>query len=237
MPNPYFRFKQFTIQQDKSAMKVCTDSCILGAWTGIRLHGENRILDIGTGTGLLPLMLAQKSNAIFDCIELEKESFIQAGENILQSPWPARIRVIEGDARRYLFQEKYDFIITNPPFYESDLHSPEQKINKARHGESLTLEELISVIKRWLLPDGAFSILLPFHRSDYFEKLASMNGFFLREKLIIRQTPNHPPFRSIFLFANKKSEQPMLNELIIKDSEGKYCSNFTELLKDFYEND
>jgi len=236
MPNPYFRFKKFTIQQDRSAMKVCTDSCILGAWTGIRLHGANRILDVGTGTGLLPLMLAQKSKAIFDCIELEQGSFIQARENILQSPWPDRIRVIEGDARRYLFQEKYDFIITNPPFYESDLHSPELKINKARHGESLTLEELISVIRRWLLPDGAFSILLPFHRSDYFEKLASTSGFFLREKLIIRQTPNHPPFRSIFLYGNKNSGQPILNELVIRDAEGKYCSDFVELLMDFYEN-
>ncbi|HEV3223021.1 MAG TPA: methyltransferase [Puia sp.] len=236
MPNPYFRFKQFTIQQDRSVMKVCTDSCILGAWTGVRLHGAKRILDIGTGTGLLPLMLAQKSDAIFDCIELDLGSFAQAGENILRSPWPDRIRIIEGDARIYSFQIKYDFIITNPPFYESGLRSPEQKINKARHEESLTLDELISVIRSCLLPDGSFSILLPFHRSDYFEKLASSNGFFLNEKLTVRQTPGHPPFRSLSLYGNKMPEQKILNELIIKNSDGKNSRDFSMLMKDFYEN-
>jgi tRNA1Val (adenine37-N6)-methyltransferase len=234
MPNSYFRFKQFTIRQDRSAMKVCTDSCILGAWTGARLYGAKRILDIGTGTALLPLMMAQKSSAVFDSIELDHESFMQAGENIQESPWSERIRVIEGDARRYLFQLKYDFIITNPPFYESDLRSPEQKKNKAKHEESLTLDELISVIRSCLMNNGSFSILLPFHRSDYFEKLASANGFFLYEKLIVHQTPSHPPFRSIFLYGTIKPDQVILNELIIKDSEGKYSREFVELMKGYY---
>ncbi|HEY4936229.1 MAG TPA: methyltransferase domain-containing protein, partial [Puia sp.] len=111
MPNPYFRFKQFTIQQDRSSMKVCTDSCILGAWTGPRLRGAKRILDIGTGTGLLPLMLAQKSEAHIDTIESDPETFTQAGENIKQSPWSGRIRLMEGDVRDYSFQYRYDFII------------------------------------------------------------------------------------------------------------------------------
>ena len=216
-------------------MKVCTDSCILGAWSGAHLFGAKRILDIGTGTALLPLMMAQKSNAIFDCIELDHESFTQAGENIQQSPWSERILVIEGDARRYLFQEKYDFIITNPPFYEFDLRSPEQKKNKAKHEESLTLDELISVIRSCLMNDGSFSILLPFHRSDYFEKLASVNGFFLHEKLTVRQTPGHPPFRSILLYGTIIPEKVILNELIIKDSEGKNSREYAELMKDFYE--
>ena len=234
MSNSYFRFKQFTIQQDRSVMKVCTDSCILGAWTTKRLHEAKRILDIGTGTGLLPIMLAQNSNAIIDCIELDHDSFKQAEENIQESPWSERIHIIEGDARHYPFQTKYDFIITNPPFYESDLRSPDQKKNKARHEESLTLDELISVIRSGLLNDGDFSILLPFHRSDYFEKLASVNGFFLHEKLTVRQTPVHPAFRSISLFGTKKPELVILNELIIKNSEGKNSFQFTELLKDFY---
>src|SRR5450755_4316837 len=155
MPNSYFRFKQFTIQQDRCTMKVCTDSCILGAWTALRLQGAKRILDIGTGTGLLPLMLAQKTDAYIDTIESDPESFIQAEENIRQSPWPDRIRVIEGDARQYFFQTKFDFIITNPPFYESDLRSPEQKKNKAKHAESLTLEVLMSIVRKILHTHGA----------------------------------------------------------------------------------
>lgn len=215
-------------------MKVCTDSCILGAWTAKRLHDAKRILDIGTGTGLLPIMLAQNSNASIDCIELDHDSFKQAEENIQQSPWFERIHIIEGDARHYSFQTKYNFIITNPPFYESDLRSPEQKKNKAKHEESLTLDELITVIRSCLLNDGAFSILLPFHRSDYFERLASVHGLFLHEKLTVRQTPGHPAFRSIDLYGTKKSEEVILNELIIKNVEGKNSLEFAELLKDFY---
>jgi tRNA1Val (adenine37-N6)-methyltransferase len=234
MPNPYFRFKQFTIQQDRCAMKVCTDSCILGAWTALRISGAKRILDIGTGTGLLPLMLAQKSEAFIDCIESDPESSAQAGENIQQSPWGERIRGIQGDVRKYSFQSAYDFIITNPPFYESDLRSPEQKKNKAKHDESLTLDELVSAIRTGLQADGAFSILLPFHRTDYFKNLAGANGFYLREKLTIRQTPRHAPFRTICLFGFQEPGGLISNELIIKDEKGKYSLEFEELMSDYY---
>jgi tRNA1Val (adenine37-N6)-methyltransferase len=235
MPNPNFRFKQFTIQQDRCAMKVCTDSCILGAWTALRLSGAKKILDIGTGTALLPLMLAQKSKAFIATIESDPESAAQARENILQSPWSGRIELIEGDVRKYSFQPAYDFIITNPPFFESDLHSPKQKKNKAKHEVSLTLDELLTAIRSCLHPDGAFSILLPFHRTEYFEKLAGTNGFFLQEKLIVKQTPGHGAFRNICLFRYKKPEKVILNELKIKDSTGKNSVRFAKLLEDYYE--
>src|SRR5450631_830225 len=123
MPNSYFRFKQFVIQQDRSTMKVCTDSCVLGAWTALQLGQVKTILDIGTGTGLLALMLAQKSEGLIDAVESDPESAGQARENIGQSSWSDRIRVVEKDARDYLNETHYDFIITNPPFFESDLRS------------------------------------------------------------------------------------------------------------------
>ncbi len=215
-------------------MKVCTDSCILGAWTSGYIQRAEKILDIGTGTGLLALMLAQKSNAKIDGIESDPGSFIQATENILQSPWSDRIRVIEGDARHFSFPYKYDFVISNPPFYESDLHSPDQKKNRAKHEVSFTLDELISVIRSCLLNTGLFSVLLPYHRSAYFEKLATSNGFFLQEKLTIRQTPNHSPFRDICLYGHEKKEDLISDELTIKDSEGKYSKEMVELMKEFY---
>lgn len=214
-------------------MKVCTDSCILGAWTALRLSGAKKILDIGTGTGLLPLMLAQHSEALIETIESDTESAGQARENILQSPWSDRIRGIEGDVRSYSFPSAFDFIITNPPFYESDLRSPEPEKNKAKHAESLKLDELIVVILSCLHLNGAFSILLPFHRTDYFEKLAMENGFFLHEKLIIRQTPVHLPFRSIGLFRLQKPADVVAKELIIKDK-GKYSLEFADLMKAYY---
>jgi tRNA1Val (adenine37-N6)-methyltransferase len=236
MPNTYFRFKQFTVQQDRSVMKVCTDSCILGAWTASRLHGVKTILDIGSGTGLLPLMLAQKSLAHIDSIESDAESFIQAEENIKESPWFNRIRIIEGDVRYYSFESTYDFIITNPPFYESDLQSPVHKKNKAKHEESLTLDDLMKVIRTCLNDDGFFSILLPFHRTSYFLKLAAENDFFLHEKITIKQTPRHDAFRTICLFGYKKPEHTIPGDLTVKDAEGKNSFQFAELMKDFYEN-
>jgi tRNA1Val (adenine37-N6)-methyltransferase len=234
MANPYFKFKQFNIQQDRTAMKVCTDSCILGAWTAIRLQGASRILDIGAGTGLLPLMLAQKSLSAIDTIESDPESAAQAAENIMQSPWKDRIQLITGDVLYYSFPAPYDVIISNPPFYESDLHSPEKKKNIAKHDESLTLDKLLTIVRINLLAGGIFSILLPFHRTDYFEALAKTNGFNLQEKLTLRQTPKHVPFRSICLFRNLNSSRVILNELIIKNTEGKNSPEFAELMKDYY---
>jgi|SRR5450432_859646 tRNA1Val (adenine37-N6)-methyltransferase len=234
MPNSYFRFKQFTIQQDRCTMKVCTDSCILGAWTALRLSGAKRILDIGTGTGLLPLMLAQKSESLIDTIESDPGSFAQAKENIQQSPWSDRIRLIAGDVRAHSFSSAYDFIISNPPFYESDLRSPEIKKNNAKHGESLTLDELITVLRSCLHENGAFSILLPFLRTNYFEKLSAVNGFFLHEKLIIRQTPQHVPFRTVCLYSRHIPENVLSGELTIKDENGEKSFAFSKLMKEYY---
>jgi tRNA1Val (adenine37-N6)-methyltransferase len=234
MPNSYFRFKQFSIQQERCSMKVCTDSCVFGAWTAGKIKGSRRILDVGTGTGLLTLMLAQKNQAQYDAIELDPEASGQATENISASPWSANIVLINADVRQYLFSHLYDFIIVNPPFFESDLHSPSAKKNKAKHEESLTLEELIFILRRLLNPRGAFSILLPFHRTGYFEKLASDNGMFLQEKLLIRQTPSHGPFRSVLLFASTAPDFVPVHELTIRDEEGKETAELGELLRDYY---
>jgi tRNA1Val (adenine37-N6)-methyltransferase len=234
MPNSYFRFKQFTIQQDKSAMKVCTDSCILGAWSAKHLNGAKRILDVGSGTGLLTLMLAQKSESQIDSIELDPESASQALENILASPWFARIRQLEGNVLNYPLPRDYDFIISNPPFFESDLRSPVEKKNKAKHNETLTLDELMVVFRNHLNLRGTFSILLPWHRSGYFEKLAAKNDFFLLEKLTVRQTGAHQPFRSICLFGFQNPETTVSKELIIKNENGKYTGEFVDLMSDYY---
>jgi tRNA1Val (adenine37-N6)-methyltransferase len=215
-------------------MKVCTDSCILGAWTTMRSGNPEKILDIGTGTGLLSLMIAQKSSGLIDAIESDPEAAEQARENINASPWSDRICMIESDARHFSFTTRYDFIIANPPFYQSDLRSPDNKKNEAKHDESLTLEELLRVIRSCLKKDGAFSVLLTFHRTVYFENLASSNGFYLIEKLTVKQTPGHSPFRSICLFRFQKPGTVASGELVIKNEMGKYSPEFTKLMKDFY---
>ncbi len=234
MPNHYFRFKQFLVRQDRCFMKVCTDSCILGAWTALRLKDVKKILDIGTGTGLLALMLAQESSALIDIIESDPDSAAQARENIAGSPWSGRIQLTEMDVRIYRFAEKYDFIITNPPFFESDLRSPVAGKNIAKHDESLSLDQLLKVIRDCLRIGGKFSILLPYHRTLYFENLALEKGLYLLEKLTVQQTPAHAPFRSVLLFGNEKKAEPRLSELVIKNEKGKYSAEFTELMKDYY---
>jgi len=215
-------------------MKVCTDSCIFGAWSAKHLNGIEKVLDIGSGTGLLALMLAQKSQCEIDTIELDPESAGQAQENIKASPWSERIHLIEGDILQYPLTSDYDFIISNPPFFESDLRSPQEKKNKAKHNQSLTLGQLMIVIRRHLTSVGTFCILLPWHRTGYFEKLATENGFFLWEKLIVRQTATHQPFRSICLFSFKNPEKAVVSELIIKNENGQYTTECAELMSDYY---
>ena len=123
MANTYFQFKQFIIHQDQCAMKVCTDACILGAWFAEKIPSQSAVLDIGSGTGLLMLMLAQKNKSEIDGIELDLSSFKQLKENISISKWKESLHAFPGDVRTFSFSSKYDFIIVNPPFFEGDLLS------------------------------------------------------------------------------------------------------------------
>lgn len=234
MPNPYFQFKQFTIHQDQCAMKVCTDACILGAWFAEKISQESSVLDIGAGSGLLTLMLAQKVDAQFDAIEKDAQSFKQMTENIERSKWKDKINAFMGDAITYGFPQLYDFIICNPPFYENDLKSDDKKKNLAKHDTGLTLEALIQVIDQTLAANGSFGILLPFHRTVPFEQIVLAKGFHLHEKLLIRQTPEHNFFRSILHFTRSNIHTGQTGELIIKQKDGNYSSAFTTLLKDYY---
>ena len=237
MPNKYFRFKQFTIQQEKCSMKVCTDSCIFGAWIAERPTGSllqiANCLDIGSGTGLLSLMFAQKNTStLIDSVEIEKDAYDQANENFLNSKWNDRLKIFHSDIKHFVSRKKYDLIISNPPFYENELLSHQKNKNIAKHDETLTLKDLIPIIKNNLSATGYFAILLPYHRIKYFEEMAEENNFFLQEKLLIRQTTLHSFFRGILIFGNTKTEQ-VTNELVIKNDEG-YTMEFAELLKDYY---
>src|SRR5437868_5022622 len=144
MPNNYFQFKQFIIQQDNCAMKVCTDACLFGAYIANELQSipVNTILDIGAGTGLLSLMLAQKTTAVIDAVEIDNAAFEQAKENIAASPWKEKINTYHADISTFKTGKRYEHIISNPPFFEDDLRSNDEKKNFAKHDSSLTLENL-----------------------------------------------------------------------------------------------
>jgi tRNA1Val (adenine37-N6)-methyltransferase len=235
MSNSYFKFKQFTIHQDRSAMKVCTDACIFGAWTASRKLGADFILDIGSGTGLLMLMLAQQQpKAVIHGIEIDTNSFSQLQENISTSKWKDRLIVHHADIRSVNHLLKFDFIISNPPFHEKSLQTGTASVDIARHSKELSLTELIIAIDKNLSAVGYFAVLLPFYRVEEFEKLAHDYHFCLREKLLIKQSPAHDFFRGILLFGRQELQQPSQQELIIEKKEGGYSSAFVDLLNEYY---
>jgi tRNA1Val (adenine37-N6)-methyltransferase len=234
MANTYFQFKQFIIHQDQCAMKVCTDACILGAWFAAKIPDYYTILDIGSGTGLLMMMLAQKSQSEIHGIEIDLAAFKQLKENISQHSWKERMKVFPGDARTYSFPNKYNFIISNPPFFENDLPSDADEEQVAKHSKMLKLEELIQVIDNNLEVNGSFGILLPFHRWQYFDELATKHKLYLTEKLFVKQTPGHDYFRAVLHYSRNHEHFVPSFDLVIHDDERKYTEEFTELLKDYY---
>jgi tRNA1Val (adenine37-N6)-methyltransferase len=236
MGRPQFDFKQFSIYQEQSAMKVCTDACIFGAWVSQRTGKARSILDIGSGTGLLMLMLAQRSNAQIKGTEIDEFSFRDLIKNINYSPWADRLSVSCGDARDMTYPERFDFILSNPPFYANDLPAASERDMLAKHSSHLTFDNLLKIILANLTFSGSFAVLLPFHRKDIFEQLAIKKGFLLKERLLISESKAHPFFRSCDWYSKvgTDTESPIINELRIRDSEGKYTPDFTLLLKDYY---
>jgi tRNA1Val (adenine37-N6)-methyltransferase len=235
MRNSYFQFKQFTVYQDQCAMKVCTDACILGAWFAAKAPAYANVLDIGSGTGLLMLMLAQKHKGEIRGIELDLDAFRQLKDNIEKSPWRQLLKVFPGDVRSFSFPGKFDFIISNPPFYENDLPAATTGANLARHSKELTLTELLVAIDANLSPDGSFGVLLPYRRATWFEELArTAYGFTLKEQLLVRQSPRHEFFRSILCFSRHPDKFIPTTELTIQGNDGGYTEDFTELMKDYY---
>jgi len=234
MGNPYFQFKQFTIHQDQCVMKVCTDACILGAWFAAKVPDHSTILDIGGGTGLLMMMMAQRSRSEIHSIEIDLSTFKQLKENINQNKWRERLKVFPGDARTYSFPIKYDFIIVNPPFFENDLPSLSDREQVAKHSKELTLDELAAVISTNLEQHGTFGILLPFSRWEYFDKLVAYSGFHLIEKLFIKQSPRHQFFRAILHYSRHKDKFVPGYDLVIQKEDGAYTEEFMELMKEYY---
>lgn len=235
MANNYFQFKQFIIRQDKCAMKVCTEACLFAAIVANEKITMNRCLDIGTGTGLLSLMLAQKNDALqVDAVEIEADAALQAAENISASPWANRIKVLNKDILTCTLQPGYDCIISNPPFYENQLQSNSKAINKARHHSSLTILQLIDIVVKNLSPRGTFAILLPYQRIDTFKLACAKARLFLYKEILVSQTEKHSFFRAVLFFSKVESKTQYVNITIKYNNQ--YSNEFKLLLQDYYLN-
>lgn len=237
MANTFFKFKQFTVHQGLCAMKVCTDACIQGAFTAQYLVDKNTtvpaILDIGAGTGLLSLMLAQRIPATITAVELDPDAAQQALANFGASPWADRLSLTQTDVRKMASGLQYDFIITNPPFYESALKSGHAQKDQAMHATHLSYKELIAAIDRLLSPSGEVCILLPYAVFEIFRELALVAGFQLREVLYIRQSVNHGFFRAVGIFG-RSVEHATVKEMSIHDENRLYTNSFALLLTPYY---
>ena len=220
-------------------MKVTTDACLFGAWIVSQLQNQkaDTILDIGTGTALLSLMVAQENHeAIIDALEIEEETAMQARENADALSFKNRINIIHADARTHPFQHKYDLIICNPPFYENELKSGSTKKNIAHHNEGLLLDELLPIIKNNLHPDGRFCLLMPFKRDEEIRRMLIKHELELLEMIFVKQSFHHDYFR-IMLMGQLSSGYALnteFNEISIWDENKQYTTEFAELLKDYY---
>lgn len=218
-------------------MKVCTDACIQGAFTAAYLHAGGRtierLLDIGTGTGLLSLMLAQQVPAAITGIELDTSAAVQAAENFNASPWANRLQVTQSDIRDLPATALYDFIISNPPFYEGSLKSSDAQRNSAMHATNLGYQELLQVIAAHLQREGQFSVLLPYAAFQSFRQLAAAAGFYPQQILEIKQSVRHDHFRAVGVFG-RTTATPLISNLSIYDERNVYTTAFTDLLKPYY---
>lgn len=233
MANPWFRFKQFIIRQERSAFKVGTDGVLLGAW--VDPGGLGSVLDIGTGTGLLALMLAQRSDARITAIEIDRQSFEEAEQNVNESQWPNRITVIHCSLQDFSPGIKYDLVISNPPFFQDSLRPDDLGKSLSRHDTRLSLEDLALIVPTLMKDTGRFCLVLPVEESRKMEKFCFEAGLRLHRLLEIRPKPGHDVKRRLLEFRLLPSETLIRDELIIEhETRHDYTAQYRELTKDFY---
>lgn len=233
MANNYFEFKQFTIYQDGSAMKVGTDGVLLGAWANT--DGKKNILDIGTGTGLIAIMAAQRnSEAMIDAIEIDPESGKQAEENVERTEWSNRINIIVSSLQDFVPEKKYDLIVSNPPFFNNSTKAAGKQRTDARHTYSLPHTDLIIFAKEYLSEEGILSVVLPVIEGEVLIDFAIKNGIFCSRKTFVVPKPGSQPKRLLIEFSRQKCETK--EEYFTSETETRhvYTEEYKELTKEFY---
>ena len=233
MANSCFNFKQFTINQDKCAFKVGTDGVLLGACADIA--GKKRILDIGTGTGLIALMLAQRSNSEITAIEPDFDSFSQASENIRMSEWSSRITIENCSLQDFNPKNAgFDLMVSNPPYFIDSLKNPNPVKSNARHNDSLTHSDILRGAERLLFEDGLLQLILPYDEGNIFVAEAQEHGFYCNGILKISPLPGSEIRRMILGFTRKRTKPAESFLTIEKGKRHEFTEEYIRLTKDFY---
>ncbi len=235
MANNYFSFKQFTIYQDNAAMKVGTDGVLIGAWA--ECNNAKRILDVGTGTGLIAIMLAQRnSNALIDAVEIDDKACSDAKLNISNCPWSKRIKLINTNFIDFckVSSRNYDLIVSNPPFFVNSLKNKDSAKAIARHNHSLSFDELSKGVANIISLSGVFCVIIPYDNKIDFINQAKNNGLFVNKIMEILPTPSKKPKRIMLQFSlfEKNAEY---DSLIVEEfGRHKYSQDYINLTKSFY---
>ncbi len=232
MDKKTFNFKQFTVLQSDASMKISSEACILGAV--VPVTSSHRVLDIGAGTGVLSLMLAQRTNANIDAIEIDRKNFDICKANFEQSKWYTRLTPIHHDIRTVSLSPKYDLIISNPPFFNKQLTSPSNRKNTARHCADLSLNELLYSVKQHISDFGYFYTLLPEWEEAAFCTEAKSVGLFPFYQMSIHHSPKGRLIRKIIGLSKLKSRPEETHSLFIRKEDGNYHEQFKALLQDYF---
>jgi tRNA1Val (adenine37-N6)-methyltransferase len=231
-----FTFKQFSIEQDRCAMKIGTDGVLLGAWTPIE-NNPFSILDIGTGTGIIALMLAQRSKAEqIDALEIDDEAYEQATDNFENSPWSDRLFCFHAGLDEFVDEpeDEYDLIVSNPPFYSEDYKTAIPQRDLARFQDAMPFEELIEAAALLLSESGIFSVIIPFKEEDNFISIANEYELYPLKITRVKGSPTSEIKRSLLAFARDEKTSLTTDELIIEIARHDYTPEYIELTKDFY---
>lgn len=230
-----FTFKQFFVAHDRCAMKVGTDGVLLGAWAPV--EEARRILDIGTGSGLIALMLAQRTSATcqIEAVELDPDAAAQAQENAAASPWADRIRVLATDIHEVMANAsaRYDLIVSNPPYFEPAVACRDAARTQARYTDTLSHEALLACAAALLQEGGRFCVVLPYEIGERFVTRAAAAGWHLAQRLALRDRPGKPLHR-VLLTLVRQPAAPQLGEMPLRDTDGHYSDAFRQLITDFY---
>ena len=231
-----FQFKQFSIEQDRTAMKVGTDGVLLGAWTPIE-NNPFSILDIGTGTGIIALMLAQRSGAQqIDALEIDEDAYEQATDNFENSPWNDRLFCFHAGLDEFIEEpeDEYDLIVSNPPFYAEDYKSSNDQRDLARFQDAMPFEELVEAADLLLSENGIFSVIIPFKEESTFLALAKEHELYLIKITRVKGTPTTETKRSLLAFSRNETTNFSIDELIIETARHIYTPEYIALTRDFY---
>lgn len=241
MGNDYFKFKQFTVNQYQCAMKVGTDGVLLGAWAEV---GEGRdseicsVLEIGAGTGVVSLIVAQRNGkAIIDSVEIDEASAIECRDNYNASQWGDRFMIYNESIQNFVIRsdKKYDFILSNPPYFNNSLKNQNSAKSIARHTDSLTYEQLANSVDALLKPDGVFSAIFPYAESSLFVAIASSHNLYCSKRLDVRGAPNKSVKRVLLQFERQRGTEVEIDEMDIELGQRHiYSEKYIELTKSYY---